>query len=448
MRSAGSRTVVIVIQENRTPDNLFGVATTAHSGDHGLGAWPLPPGTDLQLPSDAVQWCLGACFDPRHQNADWVTQYNSGQYGQSCAPPVATSFCKSSTNSMCNSQPTCTTSSDCQQLQGQNYLQVPLLVNGNGCPQDSYVSSDYDAENAQSPFYGQSPLIPYFSIANQYGFANYFFQTNQGPSQPAHDFLFGGSSAPAGLPSDWYGANYQYFASDNTPSNSNSGCDWADNQTVPLISPAGPNGTFGPPEPPCFEHQTLADLLEAHGLKWQYYTNSFYDIWTAPSGIAHICWGVPYRGQTAGECTYSDFTSHVWEPPQNFLSADFKGGGTNINAPPPGGGQRPVYCNLPNVAWIVPNGFWSDHPGLSTSHYDSTEFNLGPDWVAAIVNSIGNAACVEPPGTPNKMGGMPPWNDTVILIVWDDWGGWYDHVPAYEVGWPNCWGQQPNCNLP
>lgn len=172
-------------------------------------------------------------------------------------------------------------------------------------------------------------------------------------------------------------------------------------------------------------------------MKWQYYTNSFYDLWTAPSGIAHICWGVPYQGQTAGECTYSDFTSHVWEPAQNFLSDDFKGGGTNINAPPPGGGQRPVYCNLPNVAWIVPNGFWSDHPGLSTSHYDSTEFDLGPDWVAAIINSIGNATCVEPPGTPRNMGGMSPWNDTVIFVVWDDWGGWYDHVGA---GLGSHWG--------
>ena len=295
--------VVIVIQENRTPDNLFGVATTPQSGDYGLGAWPLPPGTDLQLPSDAVQWCLGACFDPSHHNADWVTQYNNGQYGQSCTPPVAISYCKSSTNSTCNGRPTCTTNKDCQQLQGQDYLQVPLLENGNGCPQDTYVSSDYDAEGTHSPFYPQSPLIPYFSIANQYGFANYFFQTNQGLSQPAHDFLFGGTSAPAGLPSDYYGAYYQYFASDIPQSNSSTGCDWSDDQTVPLISPAGPNGTFGPPEPPCFEHQTLADLLEAHGLTWKYYTNSFYDIWTAPSGIAHICWGVPYEGQPAAECT-------------------------------------------------------------------------------------------------------------------------------------------------
>ena len=28
----------------------------------------------------------------------------------------------------------------------------------------------------------------------------------------------------------------------------------------------------------------------------------------------------------------------------------------------------------------------------------------------------------------NAIGNSPAWNDTAIVIVWDDWGGWYDHV--------------------
>ena len=36
----------------------------------------------------------------------------------------------------------------------------------------------------------------YFDIATSYGFANYFFQTSQGPSLPAHQFLLSGTSAP------------------------------------------------------------------------------------------------------------------------------------------------------------------------------------------------------------------------------------------------------------
>ena len=72
--------------------------------------------------------------------------------------------------------------------------------------------------------------------------------------------------------------------------------------------------------------------------------------------------------------------------------------------------------NLAQVTWVIPNGEQSDH-ALST---DGT----GPSWVASIVNAIGNS---------------PYWADTAIILTWDDWGGWYDHVApsiqnAYEYG--------------
>src|SRR5258708_39432331 len=39
-------------------------------------------------------------------------------------------------------------------------------------------------------------LNPYLTLATQYGWANYMFQTNQVPSFPAHQFIFRGTSAP------------------------------------------------------------------------------------------------------------------------------------------------------------------------------------------------------------------------------------------------------------
>jgi phospholipase C len=60
---------------------------------------------------------------------------------------------------------------------------------------------------------------------------------------------------------------------------------------------------------------------------------------------------------------------------------------------------------LPAVSWLVPDLTNSDHPG---DHSDT-----GPSWVAAIVNAIGESAY---------------WKSTAILIVWDDWGGFYDNV--------------------
>jgi phospholipase C len=40
----------------------------------------------------------------------------------------------------------------------------------------------------------------------------------------------------------------------------------------------------------------------------------------------------------------------------------------------------------------------------------------------------------------NAVGGSPYWADTAIIVAWDDWGGWYDHVApplirdSYEYG--------------
>jgi len=69
------------------------------------------------------------------------------------------------------------------------------------------------------------------------------------------------------------------------------------------------------------------------------------------------------------------------------------------------------------LSWVIPDGTWSDHAGIGTDI-------KGPAWVAAIVNAVGTA---------NRCGNESYWNDTVILITWDDWGGWYDHVTPPSI---------------
>ena len=39
--------------------------------------------------------------------------------------------------------------------------------------------------------------------------------------------------------------------------------------------------------------------------------------------------------------------------------------------------------------------------------------DTGPSWIASIVNAIGESRF---------------WKSTVIFVIWDDSGGWYDHV--------------------
>jgi phospholipase C len=61
---------------------------------------------------------------------------------------------------------------------------------------------------------------------------------------------------------------------------------------------------------------------------------------------------------------------------------------------------------LPAMSWVIPDATNSDHPGNGR--------DTGPSWIADVVNAVG---------------GSPYWSSTAIIVVWDDWGGWYDHVP-------------------
>jgi hypothetical protein len=138
-------------------------------------------------------------------------------------------------------------------------------------------------------------LNPYLQLATQYGWANYMFQTNQGPSFPAHQFIFGGTSAPSAA-DDASGV----FASENMSNEAaTAGCIGLIETTVQLI---GPDGTEDPTNKiyPCFEHNTLPDLLPS-SVTWRYYTPGAGSIWTAPDAIRHICESTGPGGHCAGQ---------------------------------------------------------------------------------------------------------------------------------------------------
>lgn len=67
--------------------------------------------------------------------------------------------------------------------------------------------------------------------------------------------------------------------------------------------------------------------------------------------------------------------------------------------------------DLPSVSWVMPAINESDHPGHS-------DVVAGQKWMARMVNAVSQG---------------PSWEDTAIFITWDDWGGFYDHVPPPKV---------------
>ena len=57
--------------------------------------------------------------------------------------------------------------------------------------------------------------------------------------------------------------------------------------------------------------------------------------------------------------------------------------------------------------WVIPDRPTSDHPD------PGPDGDTGPSWVASLVNAVGESSY---------------WKSSAIVVVWDDWGGFYDHV--------------------
>ena len=122
---------------------------------------------------------------------------------------------------------------------------------------------------------------------------------------------------------------------------------------------------------------------------------------TAPNAIAHIC----NSTGPGGTCTGTEWNAHVELTPSAVLS------------------DISTNCTLSGVSWVVPSGNNSDH------RWDVLVTG-GPSWVASIVNAVGHSTCAD---TINGKQ-VPYWNDTAIIVTWDDWGGCYDHeAPPVEA---------------
>ncbi len=318
--------VVIIFQENRTPDNLFHdpvlIARGADIASTGINS----KGKVITLKAAplATSWDLG------HNHAPFLVQYDNGK------------------------------------MDGSD--KVPVLCDVPPCPTPP--------ANAQFWYTQASDVGPYFAMAEQYVFADRMFQTNQGASFPAHQYIISGTSAPS--------VGSDLLASENpmggTKPGADTGCTAPSGQYVQLIDPEGSEAQT---QYPCFEHPVISDSLDNLGLSWRYYTTSGGLLWTGPNAIEHLRLGPDWANVIT---------------PNTTILKDITAG------------------KLPAVSWVIPAGQASDHPGTSKGE--------GPSWVASVVNAIGKSQY---------------WNSTAILITWDDWGGWYDHVAppiinSYEYG--------------
>ncbi|HTA40171.1 MAG TPA: alkaline phosphatase family protein [Candidatus Acidoferrales bacterium] len=207
-------------------------------------------------------------------------------------------------------------------------------------------------------------VAPYWAMAKQYVLADRMFSTQFDASFVAHLDLIASTSSVASAASIV-----------GLPTAVPWGCGAPVGTKTSLLRPGRLISNDGPF--PCFtQFATLADTLDAAGLTWKYYAPAAGTpgaLWSIFQSIDRIYHGPEYEENVIS--------------PQTRVLQDAAAG------------------NLPSVSWVVPDSADSDHAGIST--------NRGPSWVASVVNAIGTG---------------PQWNSTAIVILWDDWGGWYDHV--------------------
>src|SRR5208337_4906391 len=73
--------------------------------------------------------------------------------------------------------------------------QCDLDPSNNTCRMDGLTTTGCPLQCLYS-FVNPADVGPYLTLAQQYGWANFMFQTNQGPTMTAHQFIFAGTSAP------------------------------------------------------------------------------------------------------------------------------------------------------------------------------------------------------------------------------------------------------------
>jgi phospholipase C len=379
--------VVVIVQENRTPDNLF-------QGLCGFGAGCGSGPNQYEIRSTYVDAsgrsqplqpvALATAFDLDHS------------YGGPNLNGTVSGFNFEYANRGVAGSPGVTVPTICAQ-------------NGFGCsvPGNSQFMYVYNSPVNNSDGSKGGLLDPYLTLATRYGWANRMFQTNQGPSYPAHQFLFGGTSAPT--PADDAAG---VFVSENGPT-PDVGCAALPSIEVQLVRPIVPMPSQPPygtetkndVASPCFTHQALSDLLYPN-ITWTYYTittgtqnggaNLAGSIWTAPNSLSSIC--IPAKDNNGNlQCTGP------------YWNKGLANGYVDLN--PPDVLTDIGTCQLADVSWVIPDAKYSDHP---------INQGQGPSWIAAIVNALGNSTNCD-----NNTG---YWQDTAVFITWDDWGGWFDHV--------------------
>jgi phospholipase C len=260
----------------------------------------------------------------------------------------------------------------------------------NVCQMDGFNLNGYGQSGEGSPagiypyaYVDRQETAPYWNLARRYTLADKMFSTDTASSFIAHQQLIAGT------------ARWDDNASlTDQPNVTPWGCDAPGKHSgrnqiafTPLLYRDGRVNRLGPF--PCFsQYRTIADLLDAGKVSYNYYVDEI------PNPVGDFSGAVWNGFDAIKDFRYGpDWHEHISRPNTNIFS-DLRN------------------AKLAAVSWVIPTLYDSDHPASGC--------NGGPLWVTKVLNAVGTSKY---------------WNSTAVIIAWDDWGGWYDNVPPPQVNY-------------
>ncbi len=219
-------------------------------------------------------------------------------------------------------------------------------------------------------YHDRREIPNYWTYAHRFVLEDHMFAPSDSWTLPSHLFLVSAWSASCSDPND--------------PMSCESNVD---------LREPGEFHRYG--KPPIYAWTDITWLLHEHGVSWAYYVGN-------GTCVDPPCPDIPKGTPT---------TPSSKNPLPGFTDIEQTDQLTNIKTHKQFV-RAAANGNLPAVSWLVPDNHHSEHPQGAGSISD------GQAYVTKMINAA--------------MKG-PDWDTTAIFVTWDDWGGFYDHVPPVKV---------------
>ena len=275
------------------------------------------------------------------------------------------------------------------------FYQEQQQINGGKMDRFVYVS---DAKGLAMGYY-HSMQLPIAALAQQYTVLDRFFHAACGGSFLNHIWLIAAATppfpnAPASMVAALDGSGNLVTDGAVTPDGYGVNTLFSVNTPMPASTPVANRL-------PSLTIPNIGDRLTAKNVDWAWYAGGWNNaVAGSPDPLFQfhhhpfVYWA-NYAAGTAGRA------AHLKDEAE-FLAAAAAG-------------------TLPAVSWVKPLGTENEHPGY-------TDIISGENHVVALVNAVKNG---------------PNWKDAVIILTYDEHGGFYDHVSPPVV---DRWG--PGARVP